>query len=81
MKDHPNEDEMATVYSAIRNGDTLKTSCKILKVPYGRMDFWIRKGKKAKRKKQVGDPISESEGKCLKLYNLVQSAKRRKRGW
>ena len=79
MKNRPTNDQMATIYSAIRHGDSLKKACKMLKIPKRRLDYWLKIAKRARGKKRWGDKLNKDDKACIKLDNLIMSAKRRRR--
>lgn len=79
MKEKPTEDQMATIYSAIRNGDSLRTACKILDIPERQVKYWRKKARRARGKMSWGDKLNKVDKACLKLDELIKSAHRRRR--
>lgn len=79
MKEKPSEDQMATLYSAVRYGDSIDKACKILKISRRQYDYWIKRAKRAKKKEHWDDPLTKDERQCLKLFNLMRSASIRRR--
>lgn len=79
MHNRPTEDQMATIYSAIRYGDDLRAACKILGIPKKRVEYWLRIADRARKKQRWGDKLTKDDKACLKLDNLIMSANRRRR--
>lgn len=79
MKEKPSEDQMATIYSAIRYGDGIKGACRILHITKNQVDYWLKVAEKAKRKRRWDAEISVEEEQCLKLDELMRSADFRRR--
>ena len=79
MEEKPTEDQMATIYSCIRYGDSIRTACKILDIPVKQYLLWKKKADKAKRKKAWDVRLNDEEAACIKLEELIKSADVRRR--
>lgn len=78
MRSKPTEDEMATIYSAVRYGDNIKAACKMLNISSRQVDFWLKKANRAFNKRRWDEEPNDDEKTCEKLKELIESAKQRR---
>lgn len=81
IKKSPGDTEIQTFYAGIKNGDSKAQIGRMLNITRRELNNWIKKGKRAKKKKRKGYDLTQDEKDCLDLVNIIRSAKiRRKRG-